>query len=151
MATYLTTYSLTATRPTSFCRLTIARPESTLRTSGFLLTRGRREDLLLFLGRRVVDLDVEHEAVELGFGQRVGAFLLDRVLRGDREERLGQLIGRLPDRHFPLLHRLQQRRLRLRGRAVDLVGQQDVGEDRPFHEAEIPPARARLPRARWCR
>ena len=35
--TYLTMYSLTATEPTSFCRLTIALPESTLRTSTFSL------------------------------------------------------------------------------------------------------------------
>jgi hypothetical protein len=30
-----------------------------------------------------------------------------------------------------LLHRFEQRRLRLRRRAVDLVGEDDVGEDRP--------------------
>jgi hypothetical protein len=33
-ATYFTTYSLTATLPTSFWMFTIARPDSTLRTSG---------------------------------------------------------------------------------------------------------------------
>ena len=38
----------------------------------------------------IVDEHVEHEAVELRFGQRIGAFLLDRVLRGQHEERLGQ-------------------------------------------------------------
>jgi hypothetical protein len=67
-------------------------------------------------------------------------FLLDRVLRGDGEERVGQRVGGLSHRHLALLHRLQQGRLRLGGRAVDLVGQQDVGEHRPFHEAEVPPA-----------
>ena len=41
----------------------------------------------------IIDLDVEHEAVQLGLGQRIGPFLLDRVLRGDGEERLGQRIG----------------------------------------------------------
>ena len=50
----------------------------------------------------------------------------------------GRLIGLLADRHFALLHRLQQRGLRLRRRAVDFVGQQDVREHRPFDEAEIP-------------
>ena len=90
--------------------------------------------------RRVVDLDVEHEAVELGFGQRVGAFLLDRVLRGDGEERIGERIGRLADGRLAFLHRLQQRGLGLGRRAVDFVGQQQVGEDRPFDEAERPPA-----------
>jgi hypothetical protein len=33
------------------------------------------------------------------------------------------------DRDLALLHRLEQRRLRLGGGAVDLVGQQEVGED----------------------
>ena len=35
-----------------------------------------------------------------------------------------------------LLHRLEQRRLRLRRRAVDLVGKDDLREDRPLHEPQ---------------
>ena len=35
------------------------------------------------------------------------------------------------DRHLALLHHLEQRRLHLRRRAVDLVGEQEVAEDRP--------------------
>ena len=35
-----------------------------------------------------------------------------------------------------LLHRLEQRRLRLRRRAVDLVGEDDLREDRPGHEPQ---------------
>ena len=42
------------------------------------------------------------------------------------------------DRHLRLLHRLEQRGLRLRGRAVDLVDEQDVGEDGPRPEFEPP-------------
>ena len=42
------------------------------------------------------------------------------------------------DRHLALLHRLEQRGLRLRRRAVDLVGEQQVREDRSFAEAERP-------------
>ena len=34
------------------------------------------------------------------------------------------------------LHRLEERRLRLRRRPVDLVGQDDLREDRPLHEAQ---------------
>ena len=34
--------------------------------------------------------DLQQETVELGFGQRIGALLLDRVLRGQHEERIGQ-------------------------------------------------------------
>ena len=85
----------------------------------------------------IIDLDVEHEAVELGFGKRIGAFLLDRVLRGDDEERVGQLVGFLADRNLAFLHRLQQGGLRFRRGAVDFVGQHDVGEDRPLDEAKL--------------
>ena len=49
-------------------------------------------DLQLLLLRRVVDEDHEHEAVELRFGQRIGALLLDRILRREHEERIGQLV-----------------------------------------------------------
>ena len=48
------------------------------------------DDLALFLGRRVVDVQLEQEAVALGLGQRIHALLLDRVLRGHHQERLGQ-------------------------------------------------------------
>jgi hypothetical protein len=41
------------------------------------------------------------------------------------------------DRHLPLLHHLQQRALHLGRRAVDLVGQQQVGEHRAQRGAEV--------------
>jgi hypothetical protein len=43
-----------------------------------------------------------------------------------------------------LLHRFEQRRLRLRRRPVDLVGKDDVGEDRPRREHHLPAAGARI-------
>ncbi len=95
---------------------------------------------LLFGGARIVDVQLEHEAVELRFGQRVGAFLLDRVLRGEHEERLRQRVRLAGRGHRVLLHRLEERRLRLRRGAVDLVGEHDVREDRALHEAEDAPA-----------
>jgi hypothetical protein len=49
------------------------------------------DDFQLFLGRGIIDPDMEHEPVELCLRQRVGAFLLDRVLRGEDEERRRQL------------------------------------------------------------
>ena len=102
-----------------------------------LLRRGRApHDLQLVLRRRVVDLDLQHEAIELGFGQRVGALLLDRVLRREHEERRLDRVRHAADRDVLLLHRLQQRGLRLGGRAVDLVGEDDVGEHRAGHEPE---------------
>ena len=48
-------------------------------------------DVELLVFRRVLDDDVEHEAIELRFGQRIGALELDRVLRREDEERLVEL------------------------------------------------------------
>ena len=45
------------------------------------------------------------------------------------------------DRHLAFLHRFQQRRLGLWRRAVDFVGQHDVGKQRPFHESHSAMAR----------
>ena len=79
---------------------------------------------------------LEQEAVELRLGQRVGAFLLDRVLGGQHVEGFGQRVGGARHRHVMFLHGLQQGRLGAGARAVDLVGHQELGEDRPFHETE---------------
>ncbi len=91
------------------------------------------DDLPLLFRRRVADVDLEQEAVPLGLGQRVDALVLDRVLRGHHQERVGQREGLAADRHVAFLHDLQQRRLHLRRRAVDLVGEQEVDH----HRAEL--------------
>jgi hypothetical protein len=44
-------------------------------------------------------------------------------------------------RHVMLLHGLKQSRLRLRARAVDLIGHEQLSEDRAFDEPEAPPPR----------
>ena len=80
--------------------------------------------------------DAHEEPVELGFGQGIGAFELDRVLRGDDHERRRQPIGVGVDGDLALFHRLEQRRLGLRRRTVDLVGQHHVGEDAAGPELE---------------
>ena len=88
----------------------------------------------LRLGVGVVELDLEEEAVELAFGEGEDALVLVRVLRGDDEERVGELV-RLPvDRDLALAHRLEQRGLGAGRRAVDLVGEEDVREHGAGHE-----------------
>ncbi len=94
------------------------------------------DDELLFLGR-VVDQHLHHEAVDLRLGQRVGAFGLDRVLRRHDDEGVGHLVRLAGDRDLALLHHLEQRALHLGRRAVDLVGQQQVGEHRAQRGAEL--------------
>ena len=54
--------------------------------------------------------ELEEEAVELGFGKRIGAFLLERVLRGHHEERLFELADLAAGGHLLFLHRFQQGR-----------------------------------------
>ena len=94
------------------------------------------EDPQLLLPRRIADAHFHQEAVHLRDRQRVGALGVERIHRRHHDERIGQRVGLRADRHLPLLHRLQQGRLHLRGRAVDLVGQHDVGEDRSQHGRE---------------
>ena len=86
------------------------------------------------LGGQIIEHGVEEEAVELRFRQRIGAFELDGVLRGQHEERRRQLVVIAAHRAGELLHGFEQRRLRLGRRAVDFVGQQNVGEDRAGNE-----------------
>jgi hypothetical protein len=87
-------------------------------------------------------VDLEEETIKLGLGERVGPFLLDWVPGGEDLERIGEAVGRRPDRDAPLLHRLQQGGLGLGRGPVDLVGEDEVVEDRPgekAHSAARPP------------
>ena len=102
---------------------------SNARASKPAAVRGEQVELVCLV--RIRRLDFDHKTVELRFGKRIGAFVLDRVLRRAEQKRLRQRIGNPVDRDAPFFHRLEQRRLRLRGRAVDLVGEHDVGDDRP--------------------
>src|SRR3954452_15440763 len=92
------------------------------------LVRAEHRDLAG--GRRVAERQARHEAVDLRLGQRVGALELDRVLRREHEERPRELVGVDVDRDAALLHALEQAGLGLRRRAVDLVDEHDVREDR---------------------
>ena len=91
----------------------------------------------LVVAAGIAHRDAEQEPVELAFGQRIGAFELERVLRGDDQERPRQRQRLAIDRDLPFAHRFQQGRLRPRRGAVDLVGQHDVGEDRPAVKDEL--------------
>ena len=74
-------------------------------------------------------------------GKRIGALLLQRVLRRQDEERVGQRVGLAARAHLPLLHGLQHGRLGLGRGAVDLIGQDHIGKQRTVEELVCPPAR----------
>ena len=95
------------------------------------------EDLAFFIAVRVADLYLEHEAVDLRLGQGVGALLVDRILGGQHEKRLGQLVGFLADGDLPFLHGFEQGALHLGRGAVDLVRQNEVSEHRALTRAEV--------------
>ena len=80
---------------------------------------------------------LEHEAVLLHFGQRIRAFLFDRVLRGKNKERRLQRMPNAAHGHLPFLHRFEQGRLRLRRSAVDFVRENDIREQWAAHEFEF--------------
>jgi len=96
------------------------------------------DDRRQFFTAGVADQQFEEEPVQLGFGQRIGAFLFDRILRRHDEERFFQLVAGAGRRDGALLHRLQQGRLRLGRGAVDFIRQADLGKDRPALKLERP-------------
>ena len=109
-----------------------------LRRFGELVLGRAVDDCIQFIARAVADDELEKEAVQLCFGQRVGSFLLDRVLRGEDEERLFERVAFAGDGDGSLLHGLEHGRLGLRRGAVDFVGEENLGEDRTFLEFKEP-------------
>ena len=71
------------------------------------------------------------EAIELGFGKRIGAFHLDGILRGHDQKGRFQFVRGSAAGDGAFLHGFEQRRLGFGRGAIDLVGQHQVGEDRP--------------------
>ena len=105
---------------------------STGATVGFTFSMFCRRMSFSFLLLRIVDDNFQHEAVELRFGQRVGAFLLDGVLRGHHQERLFQLVRGFADGDLAFLHGFEQGALHLGRGAVYFIRQDEVGENRSF-------------------
>jgi hypothetical protein len=95
------------------------------------------EHLDLGVARRQVERQLHEEPVELRLGQRVGALVLDRVHGRRHQERGREGASQPVDRDLALLHRLEEGRLRLGRRPVDLVGEQHVREDGPGSELEL--------------
>src|SRR5258705_134837 len=111
-----------------------ARPSRpAARVTGELLL----DDAPLVLRIGVPERRPDEEAVELRLGQRERALVLDRVLGRQHEERVVERTGLAVDGDLLLCHGLEQRRLRLRHGAVDLVDEYDVREHGPVAELEV--------------
>ena len=97
---------------------------------------GALHDAVQFRARGIGHQDLHQEAVELGFGQRIGAFHLDGILGGHHQEGTFELVRGSAAGDGALLHGFEQRGLRLGRGAVDFVGQHQVGENRAGLEAQ---------------
>ena len=95
------------------------------------------ENRPLLAGARIADADLDEEAVELRLRQRIRPLKLQRVLRGEDGEEVVERVRLAVNRHLALFHALQQRGLRARRHAVDLVGQQELREDRAAMKREL--------------
>ena len=95
---------------------------------------GGQKDIAFGVSVGIRHVDLYEEAVKLGLWQRIGALLFNRVLRREHVE--GRVQGAIfaRDRHFALLHRLQQSRLRPGACAVDFIRHQKLTKDRTRHE-----------------
>ena len=88
---------------------------------------------------RIPHHDVLEKAIALRLGQGIRALLLDRVLRRQHHEQLGQLVCFSGDRYLPLFHGFEQGRLHLGRGAVDFIGEGQIAKDRPRLELETAP------------
>ena len=116
--------------------LELRQPDGGAKPAQWMAVQLIVEDAQLVVGVRVPERRTEQEPIELRLWQRERAFLLDRVLGRDQEERRGQRAGGAVDGDLLLGHRLEQRRLRLRQRPVHLVDEQHVREDGAGAELE---------------
>ena len=87
------------------------------------LGSGARNNFDFFGFGKVVDAHVEEKPIELGFGERVGAFHLDGVLSGEHEERFAEGMTDSAGSDLVLLHGFEQGGLGLGRRAIDFVGE----------------------------
>ena len=101
---------------------------------------GRQQDVPFRRTVRVVHVDLHQEPVQLCLGQRIRAFLLNRVLCCQHVKRWRQGPVFSGDGHLPFLHRLKQCRLGARAGAVDFIRHQQLAENRPGNEFEGPAA-----------
>ena len=80
---------------------------------------------------------LHEEAVQLSLRQTVGTGLLNGVLGRNHDERRTGRSRHAIDGDLAFFHRLEKRRLSLRARAVNLISEYHVGEDRSGMELEL--------------
>ena len=87
------------------------------------------EDFHLTLEIRISHLQTDHESVQLSLRPQLCSRRTNRVLSCNHYKRFWQLMCHTIHGHLSFFHNLQQRRLGLTGRTVDLICQQEVGHN----------------------
>ena len=64
-----------------------------------VFSSGGKQHLAFGIEVRIPDVDLQQEAIELRLGQRIGSFLLQRVLGRQHVKRQGQVVGMTRNRH----------------------------------------------------
>jgi hypothetical protein len=95
------------------------------------------EDSALVGGAGVVNANLDEEAVELGFRERVSAFELEGILCGEDGEEVVEGVGDAVDGDLAFFHAFEERGLGARGHAIDFVGEEELGEDGAAMEGEL--------------
>src|SRR4051812_19436746 len=95
------------------------------------------DDRIQFVATRIPDDELKEKSIELSFGQRIRPFLFDRVLRRHDKEWRIQLVYVASNADRSLLHCLEQGGLRLRRRAIDLIRQTNLSEERTFLKLKL--------------
>ena len=103
---------------------------------GMLLLQAMEHgDFLLHL--RIAQAQTHQETVQLRFGERKRAFVVNGVLRGNEQKGRSQIVIDAVGRDLPFRHRLEQRRLRPRRGAIDFVRQNNLGKERAGPELKV--------------
>jgi len=89
-------------------------------------------------------VDLHEKAIELRFGQWIGTFLLEWILRCQNMKWLRQVVALARDGDVLFLHGLQQCGLGAWTRPIDFVRHQQLRENRAAQKAEGAPARIAL-------
>ena len=94
-------------------------------------------DIALLLALRVGNFSLQHKTVDLCLRKWIGSLLLQWVLGCQYEEWLRQLVGVVANGNLTLLHSLQQGRLHLCRRTVNLIRQYEVCKYRALLYGEV--------------
>src|ERR1700674_2530084 len=94
-----------------------------------IIANALSQNFLFRFVRRIAHFDAHEKAIELRFRQRIGAVMLDGILRGDDQKRLGQRERFAVDGDLRFVHGFEKRGLGARRGAIDFVGEDHVGEN----------------------